>query len=69
MVVYEAIKNRLQAKHVESLFVKYIKEFVRCQPCGSQNTLLEKDKQTRLEQLQCQACKATRRVAQIKKRG
>lgn len=63
------IKNRLQQKNVESLFKKYITEYVQCQLCKSQKTILEKDKQTRLEILQCENCKSQRSVAPIGKKG
>lgn len=46
--------------------LKYIKEYVQCLLCKSQNTTLEKDKQTRLEILQCTNCKSQRSVAPIK---
>lgn len=58
------IKGRFQAKQIESVLKKYIKEYVSCQTCRSPETILQKD--TRLFFLQCETCGSRRSVASIK---
>lgn len=45
---------------------KYVKEYVQCPMCLSAKTVVEKDKQTRLEMLKCENCNANRSVLHIK---
>ena len=42
------VKYRLTTNQAETLFRKYIKNYVKCELCKSTNTILERDKQNRL---------------------
>ncbi|XP_074644551.1 eukaryotic translation initiation factor 2 subunit 2-like [Tubulanus polymorphus] len=58
------IKGRFQAKQIENVLRRYIKEYVTCHTCRSPDTILQKD--TRLFFLQCETCGSRCSVASIK---
>ncbi len=60
------LKGRYTNKHIESVLVKYIHDYVQCLNCKSSNTMLKKDNSARLQMLVCLDCKAERTVASIK---
>jgi len=59
------LKGRWKTKQVESLLKKYIKEYVQCNSCKSPDTTMVKDNATRLFELTCKVCGATRTVKSI----
>jgi translation initiation factor 2 subunit 2 len=60
------LKGRYGSKHIESVLVKYIHDYVQCLNCKASNTILKKDNSARLQMLACLDCKAERTVAPIK---
>lgn len=60
------LKGRFYARNIESLLRKYIREYVMCQMCKSSNTKLVKDQATRLTNIACNNCGASRSCANIK---
>lgn len=60
------LKGRYLDKHAESLLRKYIKQFVTCEMCKSANTTLNRDSSTRLFNVSCGNCGASRTAASIK---
>ncbi|KAH0474453.1 MAG: uncharacterized protein KVP18_002972 [Porospora cf. gigantea A] len=60
------LKGRYGQKHIESLLRKYITEYVSCYMCKSPNTELVKDSRTRLFNIKCDACGASRSVTTIR---
>jgi translation initiation factor 2 subunit 2 len=58
------IRGRFQAKQMENVLRRYVREYVMCQMCKSANTVLTKE--NRLNFLCCQTCGARRSVAAIK---
>ena len=60
------LKGRYNNKHIESLLVKYIHDYIQCLNCKSSNTALKKDNSARLQMLACNNCGADRTVAPIK---
>merc|ERR1719489_66303 len=61
------LKGRYNQKHIENLLRKYIQEYVACTMCRSANTSLIRDNATRLYDIKCQACGASRSVTPINK--
>jgi len=61
------LKGRYNQKHIENLLRKYISEYVTCTMCRSANTSLIRDNATRLYDIKCQACGASRSVTPINK--
>eukprot|EP01006_Ploeotia_vitrea_P019316 TRINITY_DN51496_c0_g1_i1.p1 TRINITY_DN51496_c0_g1~~TRINITY_DN51496_c0_g1_i1.p1 ORF type:complete len:135 (+),score=18.86 TRINITY_DN51496_c0_g1_i1:330-734(+) len=59
------LKGRYQPKHIENQLRQYINEYVQCAMCHSLETDLLKDANTRLYQLSCRTCNATRTVQPI----
>lgn len=59
--------GKYQNKHIASLYRKYVENYVRCGTCRSMNTELSKDQATRLVNLFCKDCGASRNVESIKK--
>lgn len=57
------MKGRYISSKLESLILKYSKEFVRCPNCKSTNTVLNKINKIRM--LECNNCKNTKTVAKI----
>merc|ERR1719161_2122818 len=60
------LKGRYLPKHLESLLRKYIKEFVTCEMCKSATTTLTRDASTRLTDISCSNCGASRTATTIK---
>eukprot|EP00382_Lankesteria_abbotti_P011039 CAMPEP_0113852920 /NCGR_PEP_ID=MMETSP0372-20130328/5916_1 /TAXON_ID=340204 /ORGANISM="Lankesteria abbotti" /LENGTH=148 /DNA_ID=CAMNT_0000824799 /DNA_START=101 /DNA_END=547 /DNA_ORIENTATION=+ /assembly_acc=CAM_ASM_000359 len=60
------LKGKFNTRNIESLLRKYITEYVTCSHCRSPKTLLDKDSRTRLYNIHCQACGASRSVTTIK---
>lgn len=58
------IKGRFQAKQIEGVLRRYIKEYVSCKTCKSVNTRLTKE--NRLYFLDCNSCGSRRSVQSIK---
>lgn len=58
------IKGRFQQKQIENVLRRYIKEYVTCHTCRSQDTILQKE--TRLFFIQCETCGSRKSVASIK---
>ncbi len=60
------IKGKYSQRQVESIFKKYITDYVICDSCKKSNTYLLKDQITRLYFLNCDSCKSTKSVQPIK---
>ncbi len=60
------IKGKYGRGDVEGVMKRYIREYVRCQTCGSHDTRMERDKASRLVFLRCQACSAQSTVTKVK---
>jgi translation initiation factor 2 subunit 2 len=60
------LKGRYNNKHIESVLVKYIHDYIQCINCKSSNTVLKKDNSARLQVLACNNCGAERTVQPIK---
>ena len=60
------LKGRYTSRHVESLLRKYISEYVLCEMCRSTNTEFNRDSSTRLYQVSCLNCGATKTVHSIR---
>jgi len=60
------IKGKYSQRQVESIFKKYITDYVICDSCNKSNTYLLKDQITRLYFLNCETCKSTKSVQPIK---
>lgn len=60
------LKGRFYQKNIEAILRRYIKEYVTCQMCKSPNTTLVKDASTRLNNLVCGNCGASRSTISIK---
>lgn len=60
----------LQGKHkgpvINGIYKKYVEQFVQCLGCKSLKTEMVKDPSTRLFNLKCKVCDATRTVQAIK---
>ena len=54
------LRGNYKEKHAESLLRKYIREFVTCDMCKSANTTLARDSSTRLYNVTCHNCGASR---------
>ena len=61
------LQSRIQNKHINSLYKKYLMVYVKCNDCKGLDTELTKDQSTRLQNLECKTCNATRTVASIQK--
>ena len=59
--------GKYQNKHITNLYKQYLTQYVRCLDCRKLNTELTRDSSTRLQNLTCLDCKATRTVQNIKK--
>ena len=61
----------LQGRHkgpmINGLYKKYVEQYVRCQGCKTIKTEMTKDPSTRLLNLRCKLCDATRTCQSIKK--
>jgi len=60
------LKGRFYPRNIESLLRKYIREYVMCGMCRSTDTELLKDQATRLHNIKCRNCHATKSCASIK---
>lgn len=60
------IKGKYSQRQVESIFKKYIEEYVICKSCKKHYTILLKDQITRLYFLSCESCKSSKSVEPIK---
>lgn len=60
------IKGIFSAKNMEIVLKKYIAEYVGCRVCGSLETLLKRDPNTRLFSINCLNCSASRTVSAIR---
>ncbi len=60
------IKGKYIQKQIESIFKKYINEYVLCSSCNKSNTSLIKDPITRIYFLKCEVCNSSKSVQTIK---
>ncbi len=60
------VKGSFKGKDIESVLRKYITEYVMCRVCGSLETSLSRDANTRLYSLSCASCGASRTVSAVK---
>jgi len=60
------VKGSFRGKDIESVLRKYISEYVVCRVCGSLETSLSRDANTRLYSLSCTSCGASRTVSAVK---
>lgn len=60
------LKGKFGTKHIESLLRRYITEYVTCSMCKSPQTTLSRDNSTRLFNISCSACGASRSVSAIR---
>ena len=59
--------GKYQNKNITNLYKQYLGLYVRCIDCKKLNTELTRDSSTRLQNLECKDCGATRTVQNIKK--
>ena len=59
--------GKYQNKHITNLYKQYLTTYVRCLDCKKLSTQLIRDSSTRLQNLACQDCGATRTCQNIKK--
>jgi translation initiation factor 2 subunit 2 len=59
------LKGRFQQKQMETVLRGYIKEYVTCHTCKSPDTILSKQKESRLYFLNCETCGANKSVVSI----
>ena len=59
------IKGKFAQKHIESIFRKYITDYVVCNSCNKSDTNLIKDHLTRICFLKCNICKSTNSVQSL----
>lgn len=59
------LKGRFQQKQMETVLRRYIKEYVTCHTCKSPDTILSKQKESRLYFLNCETCGAHKSVQSI----
>jgi len=59
------IKGRYDDKAIESILRRYVGTYVMCGGCKSIDTLLDKDKEARVQVVRCQACDASKAVKSI----
>mmetsp|Transcript_3842 Transcript_3842/g.12042 ORF Transcript_3842/g.12042 Transcript_3842/m.12042 type:complete len:330 (+) Transcript_3842:56-1045(+) len=59
------LKGRFQQKQMETVIRRYIKEYVTCHTCKSPNTILSKEKESRLYFLNCETCGAHKSVQNV----
>lgn len=60
------IKGKYGRGDVEGVLKRYIAEYIRCQTCRSHDTRMERDKESRLVFLKCNACTAESTVSKVK---
>jgi len=60
------IKGKFTQRQIESIFKKYITEYVICDSCKKLDTILIKDQITRIYFLKCNVCNSNRSVQVIK---
>jgi len=60
------IKGKYGRGDVEGVLKRYIAEYIRCQTCRSHDTRMERDKESRLMFLKCNACTAESTVSKVK---
>lgn len=61
------MKGKFSGKQIESILRKYILMYVACNMCKSHDTSLTRDPVTRLCFINCEKCKSSRSVSQIRK--
>ena len=61
------LQGKFKDKHIIRIYKLYIDAYVRCVDCKRINTEMTKDSNTRLQNLKCLDCGATRTVQSIKK--
>jgi translation initiation factor 2 subunit 2 len=59
------IKGRFTAEGIANVLKRYMMDYVICQSCRSQDTVLMRDANTRLYFVSCESCGARRSVANI----
>lgn len=59
------IKGKFTQRQVESIFKKYVTEYVICDSCNKSDTNLIKDQITRLCFLKCNVCESTRSIQSL----
>ena len=62
------LSGKYQNKHINNLYKQYLAEFVRCHDCRKLQTVMDKDKNTRLQTLTCTLCGSHRNLAKIQSR-
>lgn len=58
------LKGKFNAKQIENLIKKYIKEYVQCDSCQSLKTILIKNNQRRAHIMECTNCTSRKTVIQ-----
>ena len=61
------LQGKYQNKHITALYRQYVEAYVRCRDCKSKHSELTRDSSTRLQNLECKDCGATRTVQNIQK--
>ena len=61
------LQGRHKAPMINGLYKKYVEQFVKCLGCKSIKTTMTRDPSTRLLNLKCKVCDATRTCQNIKK--
>ena len=60
------IKGKFVQRQIESIFKKYINEYVICDSCKKSDTILTKDQVTRIYFMKCNICNSSRSVESLK---
>lgn len=60
------IKGKFVQRQIESIFKKYINEYVICDSCKKFDTILMKDQVTRIYFMKCNICNSSRSVELLK---
>lgn len=59
------LSGKYQNKHINNLYKQYLSEFVRCHDCRKLQTIMDRDKNTRLQTLTCTICGSHRNLPKI----
>lgn len=61
------LQGRFKDKHITAIYKRYLEAYVKCTDCRRINTEMTRDSSTRLQNLKCLDCGATRTVQNIKR--
>jgi translation initiation factor 2 subunit 2 len=65
-LVLKMESRKIETEDLQTILIKYIHEFVKCPLCHSPKTTMVKDASLRVFVINCENCKASRSLVQIK---